>query len=74
MAMIPTVERKEGVEAVPGVPGWAGIGCGSRLEEGMHCAVSFVPEKVVFWAPFVVAPFHLPPPFNAFMHAWDILR
>ena len=60
--VFPAVERKEGVEAVPGVSGWAGVGLGCRSQERVHGAVPRVfPEKVVFWAPLVVAPFRLPP-------------
>ena len=66
--MFPAVERREGVEAVPAVPGWVGVGRGWRYQEGVHGAVpSVFPEEVVFWAPLVVAPFCLPPPLEV---AW----
>ena len=59
----PAVGRRECVEAVPGVPGWAGVGRGCRLQEGVHGALpSVFREKVIFWAPLVVALFRLPPP------------
>ena len=59
----PAVRRKEGVEAVPGAPGSAGVGRGCRYQEGVHGAFPGVfPEKVVFRARLVVAPFRLPPP------------
>ena len=68
----PAVERKKGVEAVPGVPGWLGLGRGCRLQEGVHGAVpSVFPEKVVFWAPLVVAPFRLPPPLEGRVVRWE---
>ena len=48
---------------MPGVPRWALIGCSCRLQEGVVGALpSVLPEKVVFWAPLVVAPLHLPAP------------
>ena len=61
--VLPAVECKEGVEAVPCVPGWAGVGGDCCFPEGVHCAFSGVfPEKVILWAPLVVALFCLPPP------------
>ena len=62
VVMFPAVERKEGVEAMPGVPGPAGVACGCRFQEGVHGTMPRVfPEKVVLWAPLIVAPFRLPP-------------
>ena len=61
VVVVPAVECKEGVEAVLGVPGWAGVGRGCHFQEGVHGAFPGVlPEKVVFWAPLVVASFSLP--------------
>ena len=66
------VVRKEGVEAVPGVPGWAGVGCGCRFQEDVHGAFPDIfPEKVVLWAPFVVAPFLLSPPPEGRVVRWE---
>ena len=63
MAVFPAVQCKKGVEAVPGVPGRAGVGRGCRFQEGVHGAFPGVfPAKVVFRAPLVVAPSLLPPP------------
>ena len=63
VVVFPAAEGKEGVEAVPGVRRWAGVGPGCRLQEGVHGVVPGVlPEKFVFLAPLVVAPFRLPPP------------
>ena len=36
MVVFPPVERKEGVEAVSGGPGWAGLGRGCRFQEGLR--------------------------------------
>ena len=63
VAVFSAVERKEGVESMPGVPAWAGVGRGCCFQESVHGAVPGVfPEMVVFWAPLVVAPFRLSPP------------
>ena len=63
VAVFRAVECKEGVDAVPGVPGRAGVGHGCHFQEGVHAAFPGVlPEKVVLRAPVVVAPFLLPPP------------
>ena len=62
VVMLSAVECKEGVEALPVAPGWTGVGRDCCLEEGPHGAVSALPERVIFWAPLVVAPFLLPPP------------
>ena len=44
-------------------PGWAGVGCGCGLQEGVHGAFPGVfRQKVVLQAPLIVAPFRLPPP------------
>ena len=73
--MFPAVESKEGVEALPGVPGPAGIGRGCRLPEGVHAAVSVLPEKKsVFPAQLVVAPFLLPPPLEGHPGCWEFLE
>ena len=62
VVIFPPVESQEGVEAVPGVPGWAWLGCGCRLQEGVLGALPIVlPDKVIFWAPLAVATPHLPP-------------
>ena len=72
MVMSPAVERKDGVEAVRGEPGRAGVGRGCRLQEGVHGAVrSVFPEEVVFWAPLVVAPSPLPPPLEGCVVRWE---
>ena len=71
LVVFPAVERKEGVEAVPGVPGRAGVGHGCRFQEGVRSAVSGVfQEKVVFWAQLVVAPFRLSPPLEGRVISW----
>ena len=68
MAVFPAVECKEGVEAVSGVPGRAGVGRGCRLQEGVHGAFpGILPEKVVLRAALVVGPFLLPPPLEGRM-------
>ena len=73
VAVFPSVERKGGVEAVLGVRGWAGLGCGCRFQEGVQGAFPGVfPEKVVFRAPLVVAPFLLPPPLEGSVVCWDL--
>ena len=60
---------------MPGVPGWVGVGCGCRLQEGVLGALpSVFPEKVVFWAPLVVAPLHLPPPLEGRVGRWEFLE
>ena len=65
-------ERKEGVEAVPGAPGWAGVGRGCFFQEGVHGASPGIfPEKVNFRAPLVVAPFRLSPPLEDRMVRWE---
>ena len=74
MVMFPAVERKEGLEAVSGVPKWGGVGCGCRLQGGVKGAVSVLPEKVVFWAPLVVAPSLLPPPLEGRPGRWEFLE
>ena len=75
VVVLPAVERKKGVEAVPGVPNWAGVGRGWRFQEGVHGAVPGVfPQKVVFWAPLVVAPFRLPPPLEGRVVRWEFRR
>ena len=72
VVVLPVVERKEGVEALPGVPGWAGLGRGCRFQEGVHGAVPGVfPEKIVIWAPLVVAPFRLPPALEGCLVRWE---
>ena len=72
VVVLPAVECKEGVEAVPGVPGWAQVGRCCRFQEGIHGAFPGVfPEKVVFWAPLVVAPFRLPPPLQSPVVCWE---
>ena len=72
VVVFPAVERKEGVEAVPGVPGWAGVGRGCRFQEGFHGAFPGVfPEKVVFRAPLVVAPLCLAPPLEGCVVRWE---
>ena len=73
MVMFPAVVSKEGVEAVLGVPGWAGVGGGCRLRQGAHFAVSVLPEEVVFRAPFAVAPFLLLPSLEGCMGRWELL-
>ena len=56
VVVLPAVECKGGVEAVPDPPGWAEVGRGCRFQEGVHCGFSgVVQEKAVFWAPLVVA-------------------
>ena len=63
VAVFPAVECYEGVEAVPGVPGRAGVGFGCRFQEGVLGAFPGVsPEKVFLRAPLVVVPFLLLPP------------
>ena len=63
VAVFPAVERKEEVEAVPGVPGRGGVGRGCRFQEGVHGSfVGVFPEKVLFQSPLVAVPFLLPPP------------
>ena len=74
MAMFPAVQSEEGVEAALGVPGWAGVGGGRRLQEAVQVAVSVLPEEVVFGAPFVVAPFLLPPPLEGCVGLWGSWR
>ena len=72
VVMFAAGDRQEGVEAVPGVPRWAWIGCSCRLQEGVVGALpSVLPEKVVFWAPLVVAPLHLPPPLDGRVGRWQ---
>ena len=73
VVVYPAVERKEGVEAVPGVPGWAGVGRGCCFEEGVHGALPGVfPEKIIFQAPVVVALLCLPPPLEGRVVRWDL--
>ena len=63
VAVSSAVKCKEGVEAVPGVPGWAGVGRGFHFQECVHGTFPGVlPEKVVLRAPLVVVSFPLPPP------------
>ena len=51
VVVFPAVVRRKGVEAVPGPPGWAGVGPHCRFQKGVHGAIPGVfPEKVVFWA------------------------
>ena len=71
VAVFPAVEHNQGLEAVPDVPRSAGVGCGCRLQEGVHGAFPGVfPEKVVFRAPLVVAPFLLPPTMEGRVVGW----
>ena len=71
VVVLPAVECKEGVEAVPGVPGWAGVDRGCRFHEGVHGAFQGVfPEKLAFRAPVVVAPFRLPLPLEGRVVCW----
>ena len=71
VVVFPAVERKESVEAVPGVLRWAGVGRGCRFQEGVHGAAPGVfPEKVVFWPPLVAAPLCLPPPLEGRVVRW----
>ena len=73
VAVFQAVECKEGVEAVPGVPGWAGVGRGCRFQEGVHGAYPGVfPEKVVIRSPLVVAPFLLPAPLEGRVVRWEL--
>ena len=66
------MEHKEGVEAVPGFPGWAGLGRGCRFQEGVHGAFpSVFPEKVLLWAQLVVAPFLLSSPLEGRVVRWE---
>ena len=72
VVVLPAVERKEGLEAVPGLPWWAGVSRGCHFQEGAHDAFPGVfPEKVVFRAPLVVAPFGLPPPLEGRVVRWE---
>ena len=72
VVVLPAVERREGVEAMPGVPGWAGVGRDCRFQEGVHGASPGVfPEKVVFRAPLFVAPCRLPPPLKGRVVRWE---
>ena len=72
VVVLSAVECKEGVEAVPGVPGWAGVDRGCRFQEGVHGAFPGVfPEKFVFWAPLDVAPFCLPTPLEGHVVRWE---
>ena len=72
VVVLPAVECKQGVEAVPGVLGWAGVGGGCRFQDGVHGAFPGVfLEKVVFWAPLVVVPFRLPPALEGRVVCWD---
>ena len=51
------------MEAVPGVPGGAGVGFGCCFQEGVLGAFPGVfPQKVFLRAPLVVVPFLLLPP------------
>ena len=62
MAACPAVERKEGMEDVPGVPRRAGIDRGCCFQEGVHGDFrGFPTQKVVFRAPLLVVLFLLPP-------------
>ena len=61
------------MEAVPGVPGRAGVGFGCRFQEGVHGAFPGVfPEKVVFRARLVVVPFLLLPPLEGRVVRWEV--
>ena len=73
VAVFPAVECKKGGEAVPGVPGRAGVGRGCRFQEGVHGAFPDVfPEKFVLRAPLVVVPSLLPPPLEGRMVRWEL--
>ena len=73
VAVFPAVERYEGVEAVPGVPGWARVGFGCRFQEGVLGAFPGVfPEKVFVRAPLVVVPFPLPPSLEGRVVLWGV--
>ena len=75
VVVLPAVERKEGVEALPGVPEWAGVGRGCRFQEGVHGASPGVfPEKVIFRAPLFVAPCRLPPPLEGRVVRWEFSK
>ena len=72
LVMFRAVERKKGVEAVSGIPEWVGVGRGCCFQEGVHGAVpSVFPEKVVFWAPLLIAPFRLAPPLEGGVAPWE---
>ena len=61
------------MEAVPGVPGRAGVGFGCRFQEGVSGAFpGIVPEKVFVRAPLVVVPFLLPPPPEGRVVLWEV--
>ena len=51
VAVFPVVERKEGVEAVPGVPGRAGVGRGCRFQEGVHGAAQVPTQRMLSSGP-----------------------
>ena len=73
VVVFPAVERQEGVEALPGVPGWAGIDRGCRFQEGIHGTFPGVfPEKVIFQPRLVVAPFRLPLPLEGRAVRWEV--
>ena len=73
VAVFSAVERKEGVGAVPDVPGRAGVGRGCRFREGVHGAFPGVfPEKVIFSVPLVVISFLLPPPLEGRVVRWEL--
>ena len=66
----------DGVVTFPAVEcqqGW--VGCGCRIQEAVHGALrSVFPEKVVFRAPLVVAPLHMPPPLEGCLGCWEFLE
>ena len=73
VAVFRAVECKEGVEAVPGVPGRAGVGFSCRFQEGVHDAFPGVfPEKVFLRAPLVVVPFLLLPLLEGRVVRWEV--
>ena len=73
VAVFPAVECEEGVEVVPGVPGWAGVGRRCGFQEGVHGAFPGVfPEKVVLGAPLVALSFLLPPPLEGLLVRWKL--
>ena len=73
VAVFSAVERKEGVGAVPDVPGRAGVGRGCRFPECVHGAFPGVfSEKVIFSAPLVVISFLLPPPLEGRVVRWEL--